>query len=372
METSHANKITKEKRNEEKSFQITSNKNNLFEVTLRNEEPYLLIKASYNSSIQTINFEESHPLETIKKNPFFSYYESIDEILEELFSLIENKKVLLEEENKQISLVFELPKHKIKELKLSVKEKGKSDKEKIEELYDIVLNLKKENSLLKEENVNIKKILENNEKLIKELVKRIEINENKINTIEKENQKVLELKDIDSNILTNYENIELINKRLKNSEILKDKKINYKLLYRATRDGDEAKTFHEKCDNKRQILAVFKTTNGFIFGGYTEIGYKGKGVNVIDNNAFFFSCNLKKIYNVKKDRTAIYDNINYGPVFGNSTTIICVSNKMLDCKCQTCDINSSCFDGINSDYEISNGENCFYLQEVEVFQILFQ
>ena len=56
----------------------------------------------------------------------------------------------------------------------------------------------------------------------KGLVKRIEINENKINTIEKENQKVLEekvkdlkLKDIDSNILTNYENIELINKDLK-------------------------------------------------------------------------------------------------------------------------------------------------------------
>ena len=225
MEPSHANKITKEKRNEEKSFQIASNKNNLFEVTLRNEEPYLLIKASYNSSIQIINFGEIYPLETIKKNPFFSYFESVDEILEELFSLIENKKVSLTEENKQISLVFELPIHKIKELKLSVKEKGKSDQEKIEELYDIVLNLKKENSLLKEENINIKKILENDEQLMKELVKRIEINENKINTIEKENKNILEekvkdlkLKDIDSKILTNYENIELIHKRLKNSE----------------------------------------------------------------------------------------------------------------------------------------------------------
>ena len=86
----------------------------------------------------------------------------------------------------------------------------------------------------------------------------------------------------------------------------------------------------------------------------------------------FFSCDLKKIYNVKKDRTAIFDRIDLGPTFGNCTTIICVSNKMLDCKCETCDINSSCFDGINSDYEISNGENFFYLQEVEVFQILFQ
>ena len=215
--------------------------------------------------------------------------------------------------------------------------------------------------------------------MIKELVKRIEINENKMNTIEKENKKVLEekvkdlkLKDIDSNILSNYENIELINERLKNSEILKDKIINYKLLYRASRDGDEAKKFHEKCDNKRQILAVFKTTKGLIFGGYTKLGYNGKDNNVVDNKAFFFSCDLKKIYNVKKDKTAILDSINYGPVFGNCTTIICVSNKMFDCKCTTCNINSSCFDGINNDYEISNGEQSFYLQEIEVFQILFQ
>ena len=85
-----------------------------------------------------------HSLESIKKNSFFSYYESIDEILEELFSLIENKKVSIKEENKQIILVFELPIHKIKELKFSVKEKGKSGKEKIEELYDIVLFKKRE------------------------------------------------------------------------------------------------------------------------------------------------------------------------------------------------------------------------------------
>ena len=101
-------------------------------------------------------------------------------------------------------------------------------------------------------------------------------------------------------LLLNYENIELINKRLKNSEILKDKKINYKLLYRATRDGDEAKIFHEKSDNKKQILAVFKTTKGLIFGGYTELGYNGKGGNVKDNKAFFFSCDLKKFTMLKK------------------------------------------------------------------------
>ena len=45
---------------------------------------------------------------------------------------------------------------------------------------------------------------------------------------------------------------------------------------------------------------------------------------------------------------------------------------MFDCNCSTCPISSSCFDGINSDYEISNGEYNFKLQEIEVFQILYQ
>ena len=66
------------------------------------------------------------------------------------------------------------------------------------------------------------------------------------------------------------------------------KDINYKLLYRATRDGDDASIFHQKCDNKCQVLAVFKTTKGLIFGGYTEVGYKGNYGDVYDNKAFFF------------------------------------------------------------------------------------
>ena len=152
------------------------------------------------------------------------------------------------------------------------------------------------NIILKEENKDLKKRIENNENEIKKLIERIEINENKVNEIEKENKKILDKieketisKIIDSKILTNFENIELINKRLKYNEILAKKDINYKLLYRATRDGDDARIFHQKCDNKCNVLAVFKTTKGLIFGGYTEVGYKGKNDgNVIDNKAFFF------------------------------------------------------------------------------------
>ena len=86
--------------------------------------------------------------------------------MEELFSFIENKKYNLIEENKEISLIFQLPVHKVKEIKFSLKQKEKSDNEKINELYNIIGNLKKENSLLKEENNILKKRLDNNDNLI--------------------------------------------------------------------------------------------------------------------------------------------------------------------------------------------------------------
>ena len=48
------------------------------------------------------------------------------------------------------------------------------------------------------------------------------------------------------------------------------KNIIYKLLYRATRDGNDAQIFYKKCDNIMETLAIIKTTKGMRFGGYTE------------------------------------------------------------------------------------------------------
>ena len=75
---------------------------------------------------------------------------------------------------------------------------------------------------------------------------------------------------------------------------------------------------------------------------------------------------------LKKGKTSIYDQKNHGPVFGNYTTIINIQNKMFDYKCCTCSVRDSCFEGLNSDYEISAGKEYFYLQEIEVFQVLVQ
>jgi len=108
------------------------------------------------------------------------------------------------------------------------------------------------------------------------------------------------LNKIDSKIITKIEELEFLEKRLKNNEILMKKNIIYKLLYWATRDGNDTQIFHKKCDNIMGTLTIIKTTKGMRLGGYTEkkwvmakntTYYKDyKGI------CFCFSLNLFRIY----------------------------------------------------------------------------
>ncbi|CAH3194605.1 unnamed protein product [Porites evermanni] len=47
----------------------------------------------------------------------------------------------------------------------------------------------------------------------------------------------------------------------------------WRLLYRASRDGFEAESFHLKCDYKGPTVTVVKTGN-FVFGGFTEAAWR--------------------------------------------------------------------------------------------------
>ena len=74
------------------------------------------------------------------------------------------------------------------------------------------------------------------------------------------------MKIINSKIFKEKKEIDFLEKRLKRDEpILKNKTIKFKLLYRATEDGNSAESFHKKCDNISGTLAVIKTTKGFRF-----------------------------------------------------------------------------------------------------------
>jgi hypothetical protein len=60
-------------------------------------------------------------------------------------------------------------------------------------------------------------------------------------------------------------------------------------LYRASEHGFSARNFHSKCDDHANTLTVIKTTNGYIFGGYTQQLWNSTGGYKTDNHAFIFS-----------------------------------------------------------------------------------
>jgi hypothetical protein len=46
---------------------------------------------------------------------------------------------------------------------------------------------------------------------------------------------------------------------------------NFSLLYKATRDGFEPRSFHNTCDNKGPTIAIIKTEEGYLCGGYSPL-----------------------------------------------------------------------------------------------------
>ena len=175
----------------------------------------------------------------------------------------------------------------------------------------------------------------------------------------------------DSKIFKSVKKIKFILDHIKEN----DKSFNFnniKLLYRGSRNGDRTKTCHELCDNKQNILIIIKTDTGYIFGGYTKIGFKNSTTwrCIRDNNSFLFSKTLKKIYPVIKDKRVLSydDDDSYGLCFCFSLcfrdNFMNKNNNYFD------DLIKYHFNGLNYDYEMNGCVEKFYIKELEVFQLL--
>ena len=349
----------------QKTFELKSNKGNKFLIIFKNiKQTSLLINSIFDDGVVKTFFETEFTLDKIKENKAFLSYDTIDEILEELFPLIDEGKIhLFEEEGNKIKIIFDLPFKKYKEMIIIINEKKKSSEEKIEELYKVIITQNKEINDLK--------------KKLKNITNKMNNLEERFEKIEKDNIKVLSKKKLDENIIINtksdifnsLDEIDFIIERLKQDIKLQNKKILMNLLFKATKDGSGS--FHKKCDKKVQQLTFIKTTKGEIFGGYTEKGFRSENENKQDSNAFLFSFLTRKIYNAKKGQYTIHDYNDPGPCFGNGAGAIYIPHYILEDQSFVNKITKSDFNGMKIDYELNNGEQYFYIQELEVYQILY-
>ena len=117
-----------------------------------------------------------------------------------------------------------------------------------------------------------------------------------------------------STILTNEQSVQLVN--------LTDFSLNssWSLIYQASRDGFSSSVFHSKCDGNTGVLVLIKSSNSYIFGGYTQAAWSSYYSWHYDSNAFLFSLVNSYNYPVKMPVTnpqyAIYASSSIGPTFG--------------------------------------------------------
>ena len=141
--------------------------------------------------------------------------------------------------------------------------------------------------------------------------------------------------------------------------------VKFILLYRASDHGDKAKIFHQKCDNHQMTLVLVETTKGRRFGGFTTKTWNGNCVKKIDNDAFVFSLDKHKIYDVHKNEFAVGGYPKFGPVF-------------FGCQIRIYDDfftkgGTTCHKSLNyktkEDYELNHGEQSYIVKEIEVYDI---
>ena len=151
--------------------------------------------------------------------------------------------------------------------------------------------------------------------------------------------------------------------------------IYFDLKYRATRDGEKTSDFHNICNNIPRTLVIIKTIKGIKIGGYTEqiwLNEKNeKGDLKEDNNAFIVLFDTCQIFNIKKGEKAIWCHPSYGPCFyGKASFCIYTKDFLLTEPLKTNKSIESNFNGIKYDYELFNGMQKTYAQDIEVFQVI--
>ena len=85
-------------------------------------------------------------------------------------------------------------------------------------------------------------------------------------------------------------------------------------------DGYTAKAFHKKCDNKQDVICVFESDQGYVFGGYTHVGWASplESKQVKDKDAWLFSLTHDSVHKQNEGNIfAIEHNKNYLAIFGS-------------------------------------------------------
>jgi hypothetical protein len=273
----------------------------------------------------TSNYEGIFTLDDLKAlDRVFYFYDNLGEIYQDLLQILAEEKVEINEEEDKFNIKFEFQFRSKKMqavLKLNRSNEGDLGKA-IEDMGEVILN---NTEFIKELQQQIAK---QDEKIAKQ--------DEKIAMFE-DNIKVIynSLKGLQFSKIVKKEDIELIQKWIDEDNF---KKVDFKLLYRATLHGKEAKDFHRRCDKKGSTITFIKTNMSRVFGGFTNLqwGSTTSGICKANNpQAFIFSIDYNAKLTCHNQNYVIYCNSSFGPVFGSGKDISISNNwdSYTSCNC---------------------------------------
>ena len=108
----------------------------------------------------------------------------------------------------------------------------------------------------------------------------------------------------------------------------------WKLIYRGTRNGFAASSFHAFCDNKGPTITLIKSVGDCIFGGYSDVSWTSRGAYIQSTDAFLFAFVSSGLGTTpfrgrvfQNAGNAMYDNSGYGPTFGGGFDLYIASDS---------------------------------------------
>ena len=342
----------------------SSNQYFSFHAKLSGNTTYLIDFINTRDSIQvkSKSLEEHNPPlyqgvftkeNFLKFNKFFRQFDSIDEIFDFLKNIVLEKITTLSIQDKILKLKIEIPS--------LIKNRQPT------EFFLMLINEDINQNEILNKLIEKTKEIDLLKKKVDFLYKYFDNKKNDIDLINSFNDTAINIYNaINSKVFKSHNEIIFINKgfvKLLNKSIIK-----MELIYRASRDGDSSKSFHNICNGKPNTLTVIKTSVGKRFGGFTQAEWSNEEGYIPDEKAFLFSIDDKEFYWIKKEETkyAIFCNQAYGPAFGRGPDFYISSN---------CRNNSSYTKQESFDYKGKTnslvGNTKFSAIDYELYQISF-
>ena len=349
-----------------KEFKIEGKDKNIYNIKISKTNENIILQTTIEKDMFEIIYKKEMSLEQFHNlNNFWKIYTTIDKLFSDFFEQLEKEEILISKIGNNIELTLKIVIYKKQEEAHFI-------------LFTENFNLNNLINFAKKAEEEINELKNKNTKISKDFNDYQKNMENIINNIKKENKSLIEKF---KNLIEEEFNSLIITEKNKNKFIvllkqgIKDfnnsKIIKFKLLFRATEDGDDNEKFHKKCDYKGKTVTIIQTKDDYIFGGYTSDNWNECDGCKKTENTFIFSLDKNKIY-IGKNGGYIHCQKGHCPWF---CCCAGVNGKYLS-------DNSLCFqwalkenmcrwDNFTEEFELIGGKQNFIAKEVEVFNVCF-